>query len=98
MTHDNSIENQAGYYLTQIRKNKTTTVYFFPLKKSPQAASNKFRLAVLQHLTSNYNTCTLNQAERLKAAEKNATAAGYIIKEVSAQDYDRKAYKSTLNQ
>ena len=92
-TQENTIENQASYYLQQIKKNNIKELYFFPLKKNSGADSNKFRLAVLQYLTAcPFLYRAKNLSERLEIATKSAIKAGYIINEVYADDYDRKIY------
>lgn len=94
VTHQNNtpIYEVAQFYLNQIRASGTKHLYFHPLKKSPQAMANKFRLAVLKFLTSNdcYQAYTDNG--ELKLATEAVLQAGYIIHEVPAEDYDRKLY------
>jgi len=92
--HQNNVpvNEVAQFYLNQIRASKTKDLYFHPLKKSPQAMANKFRLAVLKFLTSNDCYQAHNDNRELELATEAVLQAGYTIHEVPAEDYDRKLY------
>ena len=94
ITHTNNVpfEEVARFYLNQIKTSGTKTLHFHPLKKSPSAMANKFRLAVLKYLT--HNNCYQADTDKreLEIVTEAALDAGYTIIDVPADDYDRKIY------
>ena len=98
VTHQNNtpIYEVAQFYLNQIRASGTKHLYFHPLKKSPQAMANKFRLAVLKFLTTNDCYQAHTDKRELELATEAVLQAGYIIHEVPTEDYDRKLYLADI--
>ena len=75
----NTIENQAKYYADQIKRTDQRTIYFYPLRKTMSAASNRFRLLTLRALLGTRESYMLNQTQSLDWLQRHAIEQGYTL-------------------
>lgn len=97
MTHnDNSPLAQAQWYAQRVKATGSKNLYFWPRRKSPLAVREEFRRSVLRQLVGLRQDCretTTAYTDRLEAV---AQAAGYVIVEVSRDEYTPKAIRAEI--
>lgn len=88
------IQVQAENYAAHLLANDIKVLSLFPLKKRMNAQPNEFRLALFKALLGRAGGRHYGEDERmqLKRLHKVIREAGYVIAEVSMQDYVRKQY------
>lgn len=94
----NDIKTQALIYADTVEAIGTTTLFFYPLKKSSAAWSNRFRYEVCLNLGAQFEGFGSTRKSRLEQMQQYLEDEGYTFVEVDLEDYDPSLYREQIAQ
>lgn len=95
---NNNIKTQAVIYADTVRATGTRTLFFYPLKRSSLASTNRFRYEVLLNLGATFEGFQSTRKSRLEQMQYNLEAQGYTFIDVDLNDYDPRLYRELIEQ
>lgn len=92
----NTIKAQAHVYADTVRATGVKTLFFYPLKKSPLASTNRFRYEVLLNLGARFEGFGSTRKSRTEQMQADLESQGYTFIDVDLDDYDPAIYRELI--